>query len=102
MKVKVGQKYKVRLWEDMKREFGLKHASSPYEYIDCQASFVRDMRKYCGNIITIKYVLIWDKELFDIEEDGGVFTWSTDMIIPIGGLHEAIQNRRCSSNSPVG
>jgi hypothetical protein len=86
----------------MKKEFGLRHAGSYNEYISCQASFVRDMRKYCGNIVTIKYVLPWDRDLFDIEEDGRMFTWSTDMIMPIGGLHEAIQSRRHSSDSSMG
>ena len=102
MKVKVRKKYRVRSWEDMKREFGLRHAGSPYEYIDCQASFVKDMCKYCGSIITITYVLICDRNLFNIEEDGSAFRWSTDMIMPIGGLHEAIQSRRCSSDSSMG
>lgn len=101
MKVKVGQKYRVRSWESMKKEFGLRHACSLNEYIPCQASFVRSMDEYCGNIVTIREVLIWNRDLFDIEEDGGAFTWSTDMIMPIGGLHEAIQSRRCSSDSSV-
>lgn len=102
MKVKVGQKYRVRSWESMKKEFGLRHAGSYNEYISCQASFVRDMRKYCGNIVTIKYVLPWDRDLFDIEEDGRMFTWSTDMIMPIGGLYEAIQSRRSGPDSSMG
>lgn len=102
MKVKVGQKYKVQSWESMKRKFGSRHISSLNEYIDCCASFVGSMRKYCGSIVTIEYIHDWNSNFFDIKEDDGAFTWSTDMVMPIGGLHEAIQSRRHCSDSSVG
>ena len=102
MKIKVGEKYRVRSLESLKREFGLEKADLPGEAILCYVPFVRNMYKYCGRIITIAYVYTWEPNVFDIKEDYGIFAWSTDMIMPIGGLREAIQNRRCSSNSSVG
>ena len=49
MKYKVGDKVKVRTWEDMEKEFGLNQNG----YIDCDAAFVTDMKEYCGKIVTI-------------------------------------------------
>ena len=102
MNVKIGEKYRVRSWESMKKEFGSVYTDLPDEYINCCASFVKSMRKYCGTIVTIDYVCDRNSDLFYIKEDMGKFTWSTDMIIPTGDLYEAIQNRRRSSDSSMG
>lgn len=73
--MKVGQKYKVRSWDDMKREFGIAQTTVSY--------FIYD-------------------NVFRIEEDNGRYMWSTDMITPLGDLYEAIQSRRHSSDSSMG
>lgn len=41
-------------------------------------------------------------DLFRVQEDGGKFIWSTDMVKPTGDLYEAIQSRRHSSDSSMG
>ena len=42
--MKVGQKYKVRSWDDMKREFGIAQTEI---YIPCLEFFVKDMCRFC-------------------------------------------------------
>lgn len=97
--VKIGKKYKIRSWEDMEKEFGT--AIGTFEiFIACKGDFLLSMKKYCGTIVTVTGT-IWDG-LFRIQEDGGAFIWSTDMITPLGDLYEAIQSRRHSSDSSMG
>lgn len=97
--MKVGQKYKVRSWDDMEREFGI--AEGIFEtYIPCRGAFMLSMKKYCGTIVTVAST-DWFK-LFRIQEDEGKFSWSIDMVKPIGGLYEAIQSRRHCPDSPMG
>lgn len=97
--MKVGQKYKVRSWDDMEREFGTAQTGDEI-YIPCLAFFVKDMCRFCGTTITASY-FIYDN-VFRIEEDNGRYMWSTDMITPLGDLYEAIQSRRHSSDSSMG
>lgn len=97
--MKVGQKYKVRSWDDMKREFGIAEGIAE-TYIPCEGDFMLSMKKYCGTIVTVASTGWFD--LFRVQEDGGKFIWSTDMVKPTEGLYEAIQNRRHSSDSSMG
>lgn len=46
---KVGDKVKIRAWDDMEKEFGLRENGS----IDCMFSFTKAMKQYCGKIMTI-------------------------------------------------
>lgn len=96
--MKVGQKYKVRSWDDMEREFGI--VEEIYEtYIPCMGDFMLSMKKYCGTIVTVASTGF---NLFRVQEDKGAFIWSMDMVKPIGVLYEAIQSRRHSSDSSMG
>ena len=97
--MKVGQKYKVRSWDDMVREFGIAEGVAE-TYILCEGDFMLSMKKYCGTIVTVASTGWFD--LFRVQEDGGKFLWSIDMVKPIGDLYEAIQSRRHSSDSPMG
>lgn len=97
--MKVGQKYKVRSWDDMKREFGIAEGIAE-TYIPCEGDFMLSMKKYCGTIVTVASTGWFD--LFRVQEDKGKFIWSTDMVKPTGGLYEAIQSRRHSSDSSMG
>ena len=97
--MKVGQKYKVRSWDYMKREFGIAEGIAE-TYIPCEGDFMLSMKKYCGTIVTVASTGWFD--LFRVQEDGGKFIWSTDMVKLIGDLYEAIQSRRHSSDSSMG
>ena len=95
--MKVGEKYKVRSWDDMEKEFGTVIGCEMF--IPCRGSFMLSMKKYCNTIVTVNVV---SNNFFKIQEDKGVFIWSIDMIRPLGDLYEAIQNRRHSSDSSMG
>ena len=78
MEYKVGDKVKVRTWEDMKKEFGL----DCFYNIKCRCTFLEDMKEYCGKIVTIKSSRnsADDKyRIYGIKEDGGWWSWSNDM-----------------------
>lgn len=68
--MKVGQKYKVRSWDDMKREFGIAEGIAE-TYILCEGDFMLSMKKYCGTIVTVASTGWFD--LFRVQEDGGKF-----------------------------
>ena len=56
--MKVGQKYKVRSWDDMEREFGTAQTGGE-TYIPCLAFFVKDMCRFCGTTITVSYTTMF-------------------------------------------
>lgn len=97
--MRVGQKYKVRSWDDMKREFGITEGIAE-TYIPCRGNFMLSMKKYCGTIVTV--VSTGRYNFFRVQEDEGKFIWSMDMVKPVGGLYEAIQSRRHCPDSPMG
>lgn len=71
-KLKVGEKYIVRSWKSMKKEYGLAGG-----HIKTPAYFVDGMKKYCGQKVTIA------KEyggFYDIREDNGCFKWDPCML----------------------
>lgn len=80
MNFKVGDKVKIRAWEDMKKEFGLK----PNGNIKCSLIFTTDMKHLCGRVATIRNMS--GKEIkLDFENTTGDINWnySTDMIAPV-------------------
>ena len=67
MKYKVGNKVRVRQWDDMAKEFGESAGS-----IDTPAcSFEENMRLYCGTIVTIKEVKN-EEELFKNDDEKNI------------------------------
>lgn len=73
MRYKVGDKVKVREWDDMEEEFGM----DEYGDIDCNFSFVKNMKEYCGKEMTVSRVLT---DYYTLEEDDGVWKWADDML----------------------
>lgn len=89
MKFKVGDKVRVRSWEDMEKEFGLNENGN----IDTEVVFVTDMKKYCGKIVEI----VDDEKLtrtyanmtseiveyfYKIREDNVEWCWTDEMFEP--------------------
>ena len=72
-KLKVGEKYIVRSWESMKKEYGLEG-----EFINTPAYFVYGMKKYCGRKVTI--VKEGRGYFYKIIEDNGHFIWDPCML----------------------
>ena len=79
MKYKVGDKVKIRKWDDMAAEFDVDFSGdieTPSFY------FTREMEKFCGKIVTIKYQCVDtdDEEYYEIVEDtDNEFCFSDDM-----------------------
>lgn len=79
-KYKVGDRVKIRQWDDMEKEFGLNDFGS----IKCACGFVDNMKSLCGRTATIKEIDGVDIELkFDDESGDTFWSYSTDMIEPI-------------------
>lgn len=72
LKYKVGDKVRVRSWEDMKDQYGL--LSSDCIPVRKDVTFVKDMRKYCGEEVVIRRVL---RDCYLIEGDS--WYWTDEM-----------------------
>ena len=75
MKYKVGDKVRVRQWDDMVEEYGESFGSIdiPHFY------FPRNMEKYCGEVVTIEKV---DTCSYRIKEDEEHWYWTDEMFEP--------------------
>lgn len=72
MKYKIGDKVKVRQWDDMAAEFGLDD-----EDIDMKYYFLQEMKDFCGRVVTIQSVA---GDIYGIIEDvGNNYCWTDDM-----------------------
>lgn len=76
MRYKVGDKVKVREWDDMIVEFGTDEDGD----IKCRLFFIADMKKYCGKEMTVSRVSVG---YYTLEEDEEVFGWSDDMLCDV-------------------
>ena len=76
MKYKVGDKVRVRQWDDMVKEFG--EWAGAIDTPEC--SFEEEMRLYCGTIVTIKEVK--NNDSYYIEEDDKDWFWTDEMFEP--------------------
>ena len=71
-----GQRVRIRQWDDMAREFGYVNEG----YIQCEATFIPDMRYLCGQEFTIETIYDGNRVTF-VENDD--FNYSLDMIEPL-------------------
>lgn len=77
----VGQKVRIRKWDDMLEEFG---EHSPGE-IKCRATFTREMQYLCGKECTIRGISCSKDERdsgYVTIKESSIFIFSTDMIEP--------------------
>ena len=72
----VGQRVRIRQWDDMLSEFGSNSAGS----ILCAAIFVSDMKYLCGREFTIEKIR-GNRRVTFVESDD--FQYSLDMIEPL-------------------
>lgn len=69
MKYKVGDKVRVRAWDDMEKEFGLDASGD----IECRCWFTKGMRDSCGKIVQIESVSP-EIDAYYIKDDFHAFT----------------------------
>lgn len=77
----VGDRVRVRRWDDMEAELGLDSCGN----IDAACGFIRTMSKFCGHTATISSIRNdYIAELKDGDDDLGWFAWvwSLDMLEP--------------------
>lgn len=84
MRYKVGDKVRVRDWDDMVKEFGI--CGENITISGCY--FVELMKKYCNCIVTISELTIHDKYL--VEEDSNGFYWCNEMFEPLDPFDNAL------------
>lgn len=78
MEFKVGDRVRIKSWEQMEKEFGKDY----FESINCIPRFIEDMKYLCGKTATIDEIYNYDIKLKDWSDAGGKIHWffSTDMI----------------------
>lgn len=73
MKFKVGDRVRIRQWDDMAKEFG----TDSFGNIKCCNCFFKGMKNLCGKKATISYLggfLSQDVDLNDFENCKGIAT----------------------------
>ena len=80
MKYKVGDKVRVRQWDDMVKEYGL---FDGLEKVICTPGyfFTNDMKKFCGSVVTISNIISDDSRYLIKENDQNWF-WTDEMFEP--------------------
>lgn len=73
-KYKVGDKVRVREWDDMVKEFGIDKSGD----INCRVAFIQEMKGLCGKIVTISNV---KEGSYKIKEDKEFWRWTDDMLV---------------------
>ena len=79
MKFKVGDRVRIRQWDDMEKEFGLDSGG----FIKCNGSFLRSMRVLCGKEFVISELtdpIIYSKTALKVSGLETDWTITTDMI----------------------
>lgn len=80
MKYKVGDKVRVRQWDDMVKEYGFIDSVERDIYIpDC--TFVNSMKKFCGSVVTISNI-VSNNNRYLIKEDDHLWYWIDEMFEP--------------------
>lgn len=80
--LKVGEKRTVRSWEDMEKEYGLDAVGD----IMVRGCFSKEMKKFCGAVVTIAHVYSNGMALIDGDSE---HLWSPEMFEPVGKLLSA-------------
>jgi len=76
MKYKVGDRVKIKSWKEMEEKYGIDSDGD----IDLpESSFVTNMKKYCGKVMTISDVDDYFNE-YHMKEDDGSWIWTNKMI----------------------
>ena len=73
--MKIGDKVRIRQWDDMFKEFGVNEEGD----IQCpQSMFIAEMKEFCGKEVTVSKV--YKDGIFFILEDAEDFEWCEGMI----------------------
>lgn len=79
--IRVGDRLRIREWDDMADEFGIRNGE-----IQCDATFVQGMKRLCGMPFTVKDIRDTDRHYRKYRsEEAGFFGWiiKAHMLEPI-------------------
>lgn len=80
--IHVGDKVRIRQWDDMKKQFGITILGS----INCNCKFTEEMLPLCGKTATVR-LIIGTEVLLTFNDCKSIFTdkwyFSTDMLEPV-------------------
>lgn len=63
--------------------------TNPSAYREIWPRFVFDMDEYCGKVVTISSIHhMTEVEYYKIKEDGGLFWWGQNFLIPLSQRSE--------------
>ncbi len=85
----VGDRLRIRSWEDMEQEFGLNDLGD----IACRFAFTKSMRYLCGKEFTVSDKI--GESFRSVEGIGGVWSISADMLEPIPSETELKSSSDC-------
>mgnify|MGYP006916043099 CR=1 FL=1 len=80
MGYKVGDKIKIKEWDDMEKEFGLNCSGN----IKCKCVFTQKMKKYCGKTLEILKITLSGNYIVE----GSCYHFSDDMIVKESKMEE--------------
>ena len=83
-KFKVGDKVRVREWDDMLKEFGGNKAC-----IFCEGIFICDMKEFCGKVFRVKRTRT--ESLYELDGEASGWAFSDDMLYPAITYREYMQ-----------
>lgn len=75
MEIEVGDRVRIREWDDMAKEFGIDEDGD----IKTQYFFMKDMKKYCGKVVGVKWK---SGNTFTIKQDTEDNLFTADTISP--------------------
>lgn len=76
---KPGDLVEIKSWDEMEKEFGL----TEYGHINCRNKFIKEMRPFCGKVLTISEIcndLFGSYNVRFVEGSPGGWNYSTDML----------------------
>ena len=87
-KLRIGKKYRVKSFEQLKKEYGVTEGGMP----DVLLGFNSDMKRLCGHIVTITRHKSEYTPSYYIKEDPWGWAWTSQMLLKLP--LRALINRR--------
>lgn len=83
-KLRIGKKYRVKSFEQLKKEYGVTEGGMP----DVFLGFNSDMKRLCGHIVTITRHKNEYIPSYYVKEDPCGWAWTSQMLMkfPLGAL----------------
>jgi len=77
LKYKVGDRVRVKTWERLIEEYGLKEDEAGDKYIPIRdIDFTEDAKRFCGKVVTIDSI---EGDTYTIVEDDWCWAWTDEM-----------------------